>query len=182
MTRNQMTSIKKATFNDVNLLASLSVEAFLPAHGHSSPEKDINTYLEANFSVKNFKKEIANPTFEYYLIYHHDKIAGFSKIIFNTPSAHIEGDTITKMERLYLLEEFYGLHLGTQLMNFNSELTKKNNQQGIWLEVWIENFRAIRFYKKMGFTVVGKANFRVSETHSNPNYIMYLDHKTNSDE
>ena len=34
----------------------------------------------------------------------------------------------------------------------------------------------------MGFTVVGKANFRVSETHSNPNYIMYLDHKTNSDE
>jgi len=27
-----MTSIKKATFNDVNLLASLSVEAFLPAH------------------------------------------------------------------------------------------------------------------------------------------------------
>jgi hypothetical protein len=30
----------------------------------------------------------------------------------------------------------------------------------------------------MGFTIVGKANFRVSETHSNPNYIMYLDHKT----
>jgi ribosomal protein S18 acetylase RimI-like enzyme len=67
-------------------------------------------------------------------------------------------------------------------MNFNSELTKKNNQQGIWLEVWIENFRAIKFYKKMGFTIVGKANFRVSKTHSNPNYIMYLDHKTNSDE
>ena len=81
MIRNLMTSIKKATINDVNLLASLSVEAFLPAHGHSSPEKDINIYLEANFSIQNFKKEIANPTFEYYLIYHHNKIAGFSKII-----------------------------------------------------------------------------------------------------
>jgi len=182
MTRNQMMSIKKATINDVNLLASLSVEAFLPAHGHSSPEKDINIYLEANFSIQNFKKEIANPTFEYYLIYHHNKIAGFSKIIFNTPSIHIKEKSITKMERLYLLEEFYGLNLGTQLMNFNSELAKRNNQRGIWLEVWIENFRAIKFYKKMGFTIVGKANFRVSETHSNPNYIMYLDHKTNSDE
>ena len=112
-----MTTIKKATFNDVNLLASLSVEAFLPAHGHSSPEKYINNYLEANFSVQNFKKEIANPTFEYYLIYHHNKIAGFSKIIFNTPSIHITENTITKIERLYLLEEFYGLNLGTQLMN-----------------------------------------------------------------
>ena len=49
MTRNQMTSIKKATFNDVNLLASLSVEAFLPAHGHSSPEKDINTLFRGQF-------------------------------------------------------------------------------------------------------------------------------------
>jgi hypothetical protein len=39
MILNQMMSIKKATINDVNLLASLSVEAFLPAHGHSSPEK-----------------------------------------------------------------------------------------------------------------------------------------------
>ena len=177
-----MTIIKKATINDVNLLASLSVEAFLPAHGHSSPEKDIKTYLEANFSVHNFKKEIANPAFKYYFIYHHNKIAGFSKIIFNTPSIHITENTITKMERLYLLEEFYGLNLGTQLMNFNSELAKRNNQRGIWLEVWIENFRAIKFYKKMGFMIVGKANFRVSETHSNPNYIMYLDHKTNSDE
>ena len=65
-----MTTIKKATINDINILASLSVEAFLPAHGHSSPEKDIKTYLEANFSVQNFKKEIANTTFEYYLIYH----------------------------------------------------------------------------------------------------------------
>ncbi|MDA9584358.1 GNAT family N-acetyltransferase [Flavobacteriaceae bacterium] len=182
MIRNQITSIKKATINDLNLLASLSVEAFLPAHGHSSPEKDIKTYLEANFSIHNFKKEIANPAFKYYLIYHHNKIAGFSKIIFNTPSIHITENTITKMERLYLLEEFYGLHLGTQLMNFNSELTKKNNQQGIWIEVWIENYRAIKFYKKMGFTIVGEANFRVSETHSNPNYIMYLDHETYSNE
>ena len=175
MTRNQMTSIKKATFNDVNLLASLSVEAFLPAHGHSSPEKDINIYLEANFSVQNFKKEIANPTFEYYLIYHHNKIAGFSKIIFNTPSAHIVGDTITKMERLYLLEEFYGLHLGTELFNFNIKISKENKQVGIWLAVWIENKRGIKFYSKMGFKIVGKYDFKISETHSNPNHILYLE-------
>ena len=66
------------------------------------------------------------------------------------------------MERLYLLKEFYGLHLGTKLMNFNSEL-------------WTENFRAIKFYEKAGFKIVGQANFTVSKTHSNPNYIMYLE-------
>ena len=79
------------------------------------------------------------------------------------------------MERLYLLREFYGLGIGLQLMNFNSTLAQKNKQSGIWLEVWKENFRAIKFYKKVGFEIVGNANFKVSKNHSNPNYIMYLE-------
>ena len=85
------------------------------------------------------------------------------------------GAKVTKMERLYLLEEFYGLGIGLQLMNFNSTLAQKNKQSGIWLEVWIENLRAINFYKKVGFKIVGEANFTVSKTHSNPNYIMYFE-------
>jgi ribosomal protein S18 acetylase RimI-like enzyme len=170
-----MITIRKATAKDIHLLASLSVKAFMPAHGHSSPEKDITSYIKANFSIENFKREIANPTFEYYLLYHTSKIAGFSKVIFNTQSKYVANNQVTKMERLYLLKEFYGLHLGTELMNFNSELAKTNHQNGIWLEVWTENFRAIKFYEKAGFKIVGQANFTVSKTHSNPNYIMYLE-------
>ena len=60
-------------------------------------------------------------------------------------------------------------------MLFRSKLAQEKKQSGIWLEVWIENFRAIKFYKKVGFEIVGKANFTVSETHSNPNYIMFLE-------
>lgn len=170
-----MITIRKATIEDVDILSSLSEEAFLPAHGHSAPKKDISSYIEANFSVENFKKEIVNPAFKYYLIYHTSNIAGFSKVIFNYPTPHLAVAKVTKMERLYLLEEFYGLGIGLQLMNFNSTLAQKNKQSGIWLEVWIENLRAINFYKKVGFKIVGEANFTVSKTHSNPNYIMYFE-------
>ena len=158
-----MISIRKATTKDVHLLASLSIEAFMPAHGHSAPKKDISSYIEANFSVEKFEKEISNPDFEYYLIYHSSKIAGFSKIIFNDQNIHISDNQVTKMERLYLLKEFYGLDIGLKLMNFNSKLAQKKEQFGIWLEVWIENFRAIKFYEKVGFKIVGKANFTVSK-------------------
>lgn len=170
-----MITIRKATIEDVDILSSLSKEAFLPAHGHSAPKKDISSYIQANFSVENFKEEIMNPDFEYYLIYHTSNIAGFSKVIFNYPTHHIAPVKVTKMERLYLLKEFYGLGIGLQLMNFNSTLAQKNKQSGIWLEVWIENLRAINFYKKVGFKIVGEANFTVSKTHSNPNYIMYFE-------
>ena len=79
------------------------------------------------------------------------------------------------MSRLYLLEEFYGLSLGKELFNFNIEFSKQNNQKGIWLAVWIENLRAIKFYIKMGFKKVGSFNYKISETHSNPNHILFLE-------
>ena len=170
-----MLVIKKATIKNASLLSKLSIASFLPAHGHSASKEVIDTYTDANFSEANFIKELSNPKFQYHILYYKEQIAGFSKVIFNTPSKHVANNQVTKMERLYLLKEFYGLHLGAKLMNFNSELAKTNHQNGIWLEVWTENFRAIKFYKKAGFKIVGQANFTVSKTHSNPNYIMYLE-------
>ncbi len=170
-----MIHIKKATLEDANLLAEISVKAFLPAHGHSSPIADIETYITTNFSLENFQKELTNHNFIYYLMYHNKKLAGFSKVIFNIPTKHVVEKNITKMERLYLLKEFYGMHLGTKLMEFNTELAKKSKQHGIWIEVWKENLRAIKFYTKMGFEIVGSSRFTISETHSNPNYIMFLE-------
>ena len=64
--------------------------------------------------------------------------------------------------------------LNKELFKFNMEFAKQNNQKGIWLAVWIENKRAINFYLKMGFKKVGKFDFKISETHSNPNHILYL--------
>ena len=53
-----MIDIRKATTKDLHLLASLSTESFIPAHGHSAPKDDISSYIEANFSIENFKKEM----------------------------------------------------------------------------------------------------------------------------
>jgi len=75
-----------------------------------------------------------------------------------------------------LLQEHYGKNLGADLFNFNILLSKKNKQKGMWLAVWTENQRAINFYTKNGFTIVGSYDFKISENHSNPNHIMYLEY------
>ena len=81
------------------------------------------------------------------------------------------------MSRLYLLKDFYGQNLGKILFDFNIEFSKQYNQTGIWLAVWIENDKAIKFYTKMGFTIVGSYDFRISATHTNPNHILYLEYE-----
>ena len=87
---------------------------------------------------------------------------------------NIKDPNITKLDRLYLLKEYYGKKLGAKLVDLIIELSKQNHQNGIWLAVWKENQKALNFYLKAGFKIVGEFNFKISETHSNPNHIMYL--------
>jgi ribosomal protein S18 acetylase RimI-like enzyme len=170
-----MYSIQKATIKDAKLLSKVGKEAFLVAHGHSAPKEDIDNYVNQNFNEENFIIEVSDVKNEYYLIFSDAKIAGYSKVVLNSKNENISSENITLLSRLYLLEEFYGLNLGKELFNFNLDLSKENNQKGIWLAVWIENQRAITFYEKRGFVKVGKFDFKISETHYNPNHIMYLE-------
>ncbi len=169
-----MTTIRKATPQDAAALATLSVASFLPAHGHSAPKKEIDSYVTSHFTVARFEEELSHPNYTYYLFFSSGTLAGYSKVIFNTPHPNVTEPAITKMERLYMLEAYYGKGFGQQLFDFNIQLAKKAGQKGIWLAVWTENHRAIAFYTKMGFTRVGSYDFKISAKHSNPNHIMYL--------
>lgn len=170
-----MYKIIKANLKDAELLSKIGKTAFLISHGHSAPKEDIKNYVDNNLSEINFLKELENTNNIYYLIFSDDKIAGYSKIVLNYKNENITAKNITLLSRIYLLEEFYGLSLGKELFNFNVKVSKENNQKGIWLAVWVENQRALNFYEKMGFIKVGKFDFKISETHYNPNHIMYLE-------
>lgn len=169
-----MIKIVQANTEHCEALAEIGKKSFLEAHGHSASKEDIDAYVTKNFNSEVFHKELANSNNIYYLIYHNNQVAGYSKIILNFENINIVDQNVTKLERLYLLKAFYNLNLGAILFYFNVELSLKNKQKGIWLAVWVENQRAINFYTKKGFKIVGKYDFQISETHSNPNHIMYF--------
>jgi len=169
-----MISITRAKEKDFQLLSNIGKISFIESHGSSAATDDINIYLSEKFNPDVFKEELNDLKNIYHIIYHDNQPAGYSKIIFNTPHSNIQLNNVTKLERLYLLREFYNLNLGFELLKFNIELSKKNNQAGMWLNVWKENHRAVSFYKKNGFIVAGSYDFKLTETHSNPNYQMFL--------
>ncbi|TAE40613.1 MAG: N-acetyltransferase [Runella slithyformis] len=170
----KLTSITKANAEDFQLLADIGKVSFIESHGNSASEDDINMYVSSKYNYDVFKQELNDPKSIYYLIHHDKQPAGYSKIILNAPHSNIQIENVTKLERLYLLKEFYSLKLGLELFNFNLELSKQNNQAGMWLFVWKENQRAVSFYKKTGFKVIGNYDFKLTETHSNPNHQMLL--------
>ena len=171
-----MSSIIRANENDSQILSDIGKTSFIESHGSSASIADINQYVAEKYNPDACKVELSDPKNNYHFILHNEKPAGYSKLIFNAGHSNIQMEHVCKLERIYLLKEFYGLKLGLELLNFNMELSKLNNQEGMWLFVWKENSRAVNFYKRTGFKIIGTHDFKLTETHSNPNYQMFLEY------
>jgi ribosomal protein S18 acetylase RimI-like enzyme len=169
-----MIKIIQANREHSQIIAEIGKQAFWESHGHSASQEDIDSFIAKTYNKEAINKEFGNPKVHYLLIQCQDKIAGFSKIEWSISNQNINDLNITKLDRLYLLKEYYGKDLGAKLLHATIEISKQNHQDGIWLAVWKENPKAIRFYTKTGFKIVGEFNFKISEAHSNPNHIMYL--------
>lgn len=171
----KMISIRKATESDSDLISSIGSVSVLESHRESSPPEIMSEFLERNYNAYAIRQELHDPNNIYYMIDHDGQPAGFSKIILNARHPTIAAENVTKLDRIYLLKEFYGLKLGLELLNFNIDFSKKHDQSGMWLYAWVGNRRAIDFYLKAGFVIIGHHKYFVTETHYDESHLMFLD-------
>lgn len=169
-----MISIKRAISKDAQAIVDMGTISVEEAHRGSCSAEDLNEYLRAHYNQEAISKELDDPRNIYQLLFYEDKPAGFSKIVLNEAHENIEEKNVTKLDRIYLLKEFFNKKLGAELLNFNIELAKLNGQAGIWLFTWEGNLRAINFYTKAGFQKIGMHHFQVTESSYNLNHHMYL--------
>ncbi len=174
MSTSETIHIEKAVSKYARILSEIAAITFIESHGSSAKQEDIDHFIAEKYSEDAFTAELLNTKNNYHLIWYNDCLAGFSNIIYNFPPLNNKTKDIAKLERIYLLKEFYCLKLGHRLFDFNLNVAKQHDQKGIWLFVWKENKRAINFYTKNGFTITGTFDYKISETHSNPNHIMFL--------
>ena len=165
--------ITKVGLADIENLSWLSKITFVQSHGHSASEKEINIYTRYAYSIGKLEKELNDPESLFHFIYYNNKLAGYSKLILTASYPKIDSSPLAKLDRIYIDEKYLDKKLGQVLFDFNLEIARQNNQKGIWLYTWIENQRAIKFYKKNGFVIIDEKVFKISNRHSNPNYIMY---------
>lgn len=169
-----MVSIVRLTPADAALLANIGGTTLLQSHGHSAPAEVMQAYAKANFNTETCLAELMDGDNIFHAVFHKGQPAGYSKIVFGCAHPAVALQSVTKMERLYLLKEFYGLNLGHRLLQQAVELSAAQGERGLWLTVWKENGRAIRFYQKEGFEIAGESEFVLTPMYSNPTWVMLL--------
>ena len=170
-----MISIQKAAEKDYQAIVDIGRVSVTKAHEDSCSAEILGEYIAKNYNGEAIQRELANAANSYAIIYYNSKAVGFSKLVLNAKHTDIAPEKVAKLDRIYVLPEYHDLKLGYELLKFNIELAKTNGQSGIWLYTWIGNQRAIHFYLRAGFKIIGSHDFLVARGHTNPNHHLFLD-------
>lgn len=162
----------RAGIEDRFVLSELGATTFQESHGHSASPEDIRHYVEKKFSPEALFLELQDPGQYFFILYQHGQPVGYVKCIPNCLHEELPLDALTKLERLYLLQEFHGTGTGQRMLDYAIHFAQQSGQKGMWLYVWTGNHRAIAFYEKNGFIRAGRFDFEISPTHTNPNHRM----------
>lgn len=151
--------IRKLNIDNLETLRNLSIQTFKETFSEVNTEEDMQKYLDENLSIEKLKSELENPNSEFYLAENNDEILGYLKLNFKDAQTEKSEENHFEIERIYVLKAFLGQKIGQILSDKAIEIGRKKNLEYVWLGVWEENHRAIRFYEKNGFEIFGKHDF-----------------------
>ncbi len=151
--------IRKINIDDLETLRYLSIQTFKETFEEVNTEEDMQKYLDENLSIEKLKTELENVNSEFYFAENNDEILGYLKLNFKDAQTEKVEENYFEIERIYVLKAFLGQKIGQILFDKAIEIGREKNLEYVWLGVWEENHRAIRFYGKNGFEIFGKHDF-----------------------
>ena len=151
--------IRKINIDDLETLRYLSIQTFKETFEEVNTEEDMQKYLIENLSIEKLKTELENVNSEFYFAENNDEILGYLKLNFKDAQTEKLEENHFEIERIYVLKAFLCQKIGQILFDKAIEIGREKNLEYVWLGVWEENHRAIRFYEKNGFEIFGKHDF-----------------------
>lgn len=156
-------SIRECVMDDLNSLSEFSYKTFYDNFIHLNTINNMKAYLEQAFDTSRLHGELSNSNSLFYFFYINGELSGYLKLNEANAQTDIYDLQSLEIERIYLTKELKGKGLGSILMNKAIDVAKERNKMFLWLGVWEKNDKAISFYKRNGFYVIGKHPFFMGE-------------------
>lgn len=154
-------TIIKITINDINELQKIGQQTFQETFANSNSEENMKTYLKEGFSLEKLTTELNNENSEFYFAKSDNEVIGYLKVNFGASQTELKDNKALEIERIYVSKEFHGKSVGQLLYNKAIEIAQQKKVEYVWLGVWEQNLRAIRFYEKNGFVEFDKHLFKL---------------------
>lgn len=155
---------RNAEPEDAEPLARLSRETFTATFGHLYPASDLAAFCAEIYAVEAQAALIAHPELEIRLASERGELVGYCQVgAFKLPFDPGERRPM-ELHRLYVIERVKGAGVATALMDWTLARMRTLGAEDAYLGVFQDNPRALRFYQRYGFEIVGAYKFPVGAT------------------
>ena len=152
-------SVKRVDNNELHDLQQLSTKTFYEAFAAFNCEKHMQAYLRESLSLSQLTAEWKHPESFFYFAKINRKIVGYIKINWGAAQTEKTLTNALEIERIYVIQQFQGNKIGQKLFEHALSIAQDMKMESIWLGVWEENVRAMKFYEKNGFVRFGTHSF-----------------------
>ena|SRR6187402_588648 len=150
-----------ATTDRAAELAQVMERTFRDTFGASTGEEHMAEHCRSSYGEAIQRAEILDPDITTVLCIDGDAIAGFAQVRTGNRPSCVDASRPVELHRIYVESPWHGRGVAALLMQAALDDAARRGADGVWLGVWENNPRAIRFYAKFGFTEVGEHLFHV---------------------
>lgn len=152
--------IRQATLSDLDALTELGARTFYETFSAQNDKEIMDRYLSENFNSTQIAKELADTQNQFFMAFSKGEPCGYVKLrrAGKTPDA-IHGKKAIELQRIYVVGEYHSKKIGAELMRHCLELAFNDGFEVVWLSVWTENPKAIKFYERWGYTIMDNLIF-----------------------
>lgn len=160
---NPDVQIRPAEPKDAEIVALLARITFTETFGYLFEEHrdDLRAYLDRTFAVDKIRRSLAEPVNRYWLGLVAGLPVSFAKLKFPSPIPLAQDGNVAQLQKIYVLREFVGRGVGKPLMEAVLSDAGSRDVDTVWLDVLKENTRAIRFYERRGFSLIGDDTYSI---------------------
>ncbi len=135
---------------------------------------DPSPYIKTSFTHETLSKEYGDNNTALFVIHLKNTPVGILKITKNKALGNFTDDQALLLDKIYMLKEYAGHGLGSQIINFVGTTAKRLRKKIVWLDT-MQKGPALQFYLKNGFKIHSETTLKFPATieKERPMYVPY---------
>jgi ribosomal protein S18 acetylase RimI-like enzyme len=161
-------SIRFADLDDINTIGFLAQQIWPPTYGDILTAEQLDYMLGLFYSPASLTRQMIDEKHSFLIVEEDETPIGFAAW---SPITDKPG--LFKLYKLYVLGRRQGRGMGKTIINFILDDIRERDGERLRLNVNRHN-KAIKFYEKMGFSIVGEEDIDIGNGYFMNDFIMEL--------
>lgn len=152
-------SLRRATSADLASFCEFSRRTFVRTYGEFHAPERMARHVAERLNDQRLGDELTDPARAVLAVVQEEAWIAYAMLRGGDGPPEVPAGRPVEVERFYVGHDWHGRGLAAPLMEATLDAARENGHDVAWLGVWEQNPRAIRFYEKAGFRIVGRHHY-----------------------